>query len=533
MLLESPLELIGSQTPTHQLVPPDIDFSDIDAVLDIADGLGIELDQYQEDHLTHGLGRRFTGPKSSRWAAYEVAIELSRQNGKSVIFELRSLAGLFVFREKLIVYSAHKGETAMQAYQRMVEYVTSDPELRREVWKTPSANGKEAIVLRTPLSGKRDPLVQVLKFRTRTPDGGRGLTGDCVIIDEAQGATDDHVAALMPALSAMTVTGDPQIWYGGSAGNRKSTVQGRLVSRTEKELQRRAEGQPPRERKLMMTRFAADLDIDDPADPRVWAKVNPAFNRRIAQDYIETEFAGMNAALDPTRFAAERLGVGDYPRAEGEDWVIPRRRFDAALDEKSTAVGPVAFGVEVRMDRSATSITAAGFRSDGDKHLEPVAEEEGVPWAVTELKRLTMTHENIGVVIDPGGPANVLIGPLRAAGVEIVLLKTADVTTAWGKLYDGFMGDRPTIRHRGGLVLTAAVAAAQTRPVQGSITLKRATPENSGALIAGAWAAHALDLAPKPAGVSRVTSATSSDIESAKRRRPRSSGGFNPRTSSF
>ncbi len=534
MLLESPLELIGSQTPTHQLVPAGIDYSDIDAALDIAHGLGIDLDRYQREHLTHGLGRRFTADGGSRWAAYEVGIELARQNGKSVIFELRALAGLFVFREELIVYSAHKGETAMQAYNRMVAYIDSDPELRREVWKTPAANGKEAILLKTKRPGKQDDFIQVLKFRTRTAGGGRGLTGDCVIIDEVQDATDDHLAALMPALSAKSVTGDPQIWYGGSAGTRKSTVLGRLVARTEKELQRRADGEEPRERRLVMTRFAADLDVDDPADPRVWAKVNPAYNRRISHDYIETEYTAMNAAVDPTRFAAERLGVGNYPREEGEDWVIPRRRFDAALDKTSTVVGPVAFGVEVRMDRSATSITAAGFRSDGRKHLEAIAEDEGVTWAVTELKRLTSAHENIGVVIDPGGPANVLIGPLRAAGVEIILLKTSDVTTAWGKLYDGFMGEQPSIRHRGGLVLTAAVAAAQTRPVQGSITLKRATPENSGALIAGAWAAHAIDVASAPAGVSRpANDSTSAERgENAKRRRPRTSG-FNPRSSGF
>jgi len=531
VLLESPLELLGSQTPTHQLVAPDVDFSDVAAVLDIADGLGIELDEYQHDHLTHGLGRRFTD-SGSRWAAYEVAIELARQNGKSVIFELRALAGLFVFREELIVYSAHKGETAMQAYNRMVGYVTSDPELRREVWKMPAANGKEAIILKTPRPGKQDDFIQVLKFRTRTAGGGRGLTGDCVIIDEVQDATDDHLAALMPALAARSMTGDPQIWYGGSAGNRKSTVLGRLVTRTEKELERRAKGQPAAERRLVMTRFAADLDVDDPADPRVWAKVNPAYNRRISPDYIQTEYTAMNAALDPTRFAAERLGVGDYPRTEGEDWVIPRRRFEAAEDLKSTTVGAVAFAVEVRMDRSATSISAAGFRQDGRKHLEAIDEDEGVTWAVTELVRLTTKHDNIGVAIDPGGPANVLIGPLRNAGVPMIMLKTADVTTAWGKLYDGFMGDQPNIRHRGGLVLTAAVAAAQTRPLQGSVTLKRATPENSSSLIAAAWAAHALDLAAKPAGVSRVGSPNADRAAAAQRRRPRQ-GGFDPRSSQF
>ncbi|WOF23831.1 hypothetical protein N8K70_03885 [Microbacterium betulae] len=533
---EGTLELLGSQTPTHLLVPPDVDYSDVVAVREIADMVGVDLDPYQDEFLTHGLGRRRTPDGGSKWATYENAIELSRQNGKSVIFELRALVGLYVFREDLVVYSAHKGETAMQAYTRMVEYIESSPDLKRELWKTPSANGKEAILLK-PRPGRKTG--QMIKFRTRTPGGGRGLTGDCVIIDEVQDATDDHIAALFPSLAARSITGDPQIWYGGSAGKRSSTVLGRLVKRTNAELQRREAGEEPRERRLLMARFAADLDVDDPADPQVIARVNPALGRRISLDYVMQEYVAMGAALDVTRFAAERLGVGDYPRDEGEDWAIPRRRWEAGEDRQSKMVGPVTFSVEVRMDRSSTAIVAAGWRADGHKHVEAIAEEVGVAWAVTELKRLTQAHDNLGVVIDPGGPAGSLIGPLRDAGVPLVMLKVADVTAAWGNFYDAFAAEDPTIHHTGGLVLTSAAAAAETRPVQGSTTWKRTTTESSSAIIAATWAAHGLDIA-KPtqaAGVSRRANRTgdgaSGPGQQPRHFRTRKPGGFDPRTSSF
>ncbi|WP_156759549.1 hypothetical protein [Microbacterium karelineae] len=519
--------LVGAQTPTHLLTPTDVAYSDIDAALEIAEIVGIELDPWQVDFLTHGLGRRRTVDGGSKWAAYEAGIELSRQNGKSVIFELRALAGLFVFGEELIIYSAHKGQTAIQAYRRMVKLIEHAPDLKREVKGTPSANGKEAIILH---SGA------MIQFRTRTPDGGRGLTGDCVIIDEVQGARDDHVSALIPAMAAKSVEGDPQIWYGGSAGKRSSTILGRLVRRQRNELALRAEGGHPQERRLLMARFAADLDVDDPADPRVWARVNPAYGKRIDPEFIQQEFAAMGADLDPKRFAAERLGVGDYPREEGEDWAIPQRRVDAAVDEHSEMVGPVMFAVEVRMDRSSTAITVAGWRPDGAKHIECIADERGVGWAVETLKRVTSEHDNLGVILDPAGPANTLIGPLRDAGIPMTLLKASDVTAAWGKLYDGFEADPPTIYHRGGLVLTAAFSAAETRTVQGSTTWQRSTPETSGAVIAATWAAHGLDIAKKTerAAVSRrARPQRNSDTDQPRHFRPRRSGGFDPRNSGF
>ncbi|MGX9348147.1 hypothetical protein [Microbacterium sp. KNMS] len=538
---ETSSRLLGSQTPTHLVAPPDVDYTDLDAVLDIADMVGIKLDPYQVDFLRLGLGRRYTDEGDSKWAAYEAAIELSRQNGKSVIFELRALAGLFVFGEQLVVYSAHKSETALGAYRRMVELVDSAPALKSRVHSTPSANGKEAIILRS----EKDPSKPgaMIKFRTRTPGGGRGLTGDCVIIDEVQGATDDHIAALMPSLAAKSEQGDPQIWYGGSAGGPKSTVLGRLVKRAEKELARIAAGEAPVERRLLMARFAADLDVDDPADPRVIARVNPALGRRISLDYVMTEYVAMGADLDPTRFAAERLGVGDYPRTEGEDWVIPRRRWEAAEDPNSAPVGPVVFSVEVRLNRSSATIVVAGRRNDGAKHIEVIAEEPGVSWAALELRRLVQEHDNLGVVIDPGGPAGSLIGPLRDAGVPLILLKTADITAAWGKFFDAFMVEvddepRPEIFHRGGLVLTAAAAAAATRDVQGSMTWKRATSENSSAIIAATWATHGLDIGKKAEenAISRRVSARD-QFEPTARQQPRrfrpGGGGFDPRTSSF
>jgi hypothetical protein len=54
-----------------------------------------------------------------------------------------------------------------------------------------------------------------LLFKARTKTGGRGLTGDKVILDEAFALQPGHMGALLPTLS---VRPDPQVLYGSSAG---------------------------------------------------------------------------------------------------------------------------------------------------------------------------------------------------------------------------------------------------------------------------------------------------------------------------
>lgn len=534
MIAEKGAALLGSQTPTHRLVP-DYHYSRGDEVIELAEMAGLILDPYQRDFLVDGCAcvevesplELDAGATVERWAAFEVGIELSRQNGKSVAFEARCLAGLYLFREELIVYTAHKGETAMAAFERMEQLIRSDRELLAEVRPNGfrRANGKEAILLRpTP----ECPKGQTLKFRTRTAGGGRGLAGDCVILDEAQDLRDDHLAALFPVLSARP---NPQLWYGGSAGELHSTVQGRLVRRCEN-----------KDARLVYYRWALPEDADRDS-PTSWARVNPAVGRRMTIDFIASE----QRAMSIEKFSRERLGQGTYPRAEGEDWVIPRTRVEAAIDEASnvpTAL-PLVFSVEVAWDRASASISLAGRRRDGDVHYETVANEKGTLWAVDELDRLLGAHKNLGLVIDPGSPANTLLGPLKDRGIfeapkdpgpgkavspsklpkhQLHLLKSQDLTQAFGDFYDAHLavallcpacqaaGSRscghpgavevpaPTYHFTGGTVLFSAFAEAGVRNLIGSTTWRRMAGSDVTPVISATWACHGLKVLAPPRG---------------------------------
>ena len=451
--------LLGSQTPTHRLTPR-VRRSRGDEAAELAEIVGLRLDPWQQQFLRDGLGVQRDG----RWASFEVGVELSRQNGKSVGLDVRALAGLFLFRERLVVYTAHKAETALEAFVRLIELIEETPELQAEVRHISRTNGKESITLHT---GQR------IKFRTRTKGGGRGLSGDCVLLDEAQDLQDDHIAALLPTLRARP---NPQLWYAGSAGGPHSTVLGRLVRRSE-----------AREPRLTMYRWAAAED-DDPSDPATWAKTNPTLGDRILVETMENE----QRSLPPDKFANELLGMGDYPREEGEEWVIPRTAWERAQDDESTATDPVVFAVEVKWDRQAASIASCGWRRDGSRHIEVVRTALGTRWVAQELAGLLGRHKNLGVVLDPGGPAGSLQGDLKDLGIEPVLLKTGDITRAFGSFYDALVDERPTIRHRGAPILTAALAAASTRKVGDSTTWRRQAADDVSGLLACTWAAHAL-----------------------------------------
>lgn len=471
-----PRSLLGSQKPTHRLTPPAV-YSRGDEAIELAEIAGLVLDPWQRMFLRDGLGVGADG----RWASFEVGIELSRQNGKSACFESRALAGLFLFGERLITYTAHKGETALEAFRRIDDMIDSVPELKAEVLRVSRTNGKESIELVTK---------QRVKFRTRTAGGGRGLSGDCVILDEAQDLDQYEVGALLPLTMARP---NPQLWYGGSAGGLQSEVLGRLVKREER-----------RDPRLTMWRFAAS-ENDDPAAPKTWAKTNPGMGRRIMMETI----ANLQRSMPPDRFAQEILCIGDYPREEGEDWVIPRTKWESCHDPKSEAKGKVCFAVEVKWGREASSISIAGRRPDGDVHGEVVQHDVGTRWVAKSLARLMSDHPNVGVVLDPGGPAGSLLGELKDEGIEPTLLTSRDVTQAFGSFFDLCTTEPPGFHHRGAAMLTTALAAAATRKIGDATTWRRQGSVDVSPLLSVNWAVHGLTLlggpsAKKPAPAPRV-----------------------------
>lgn len=404
MSVAAPDRVIGVQRPRVSALPAFSTSAGREAV-DLAETAGLVLDPWQRFVLEHALGEKENG----RWSAFEVAVIVSRQNGKGALLEARELFGLFLGGEQLILHSAHEFKTAQEAFRRVLALVENTDALRKRVARVRTSHGEEGIEL---VTGQR------LRFIARSRGSGRGFTGDCVILDEAMILGDEAMAALLPTMSARP---NPQLWYTASAGDHNSTQLGRVRRRGVK-------GDDPA---LAFFEWSAS-GVADHDDPATWADTNPGLGIRMTVEHIARE----RAAMGPTEFARERLGIGTYP-VDGEGWaVIPADVWATLSDPESRRDGRVAFAVDMTPERSHVAVGVAGRRDDGRLHVEIVDHRAGAAWVVDRVVELLDRWDPVAVVIDPSSPAGSLIAPLTAAGVELVTPNAREVGQACGQFYD-------------------------------------------------------------------------------------------------
>jgi hypothetical protein len=438
--LAEPDVLLGAQRPRILHTPEFVSSTGHEAV-ELAQMAGIDPDPWQE-YVIHGaLGERADG----KWAAFEVGVEVARQNGKGGILEIRALAGLFLLEERLIIHSAHEFATAEEALERMAAIIEGCADLSRRVKAIKRSHGQEGIYL---TNGQR------LRYRTRTKGGGRGFSADCVILDEAMVIPDAMHGALMPTLSAMP---NPQLWYTGSAVDQESMEHGLVFARVR---DRALKGEDP---SLAYYGWSAPFDRPDEvastaaADPETWARANPALGIRISAEHIAKE----QRSMDPRTFAVERLGVGDWPAIDGEASVIDLATWAELFDEDSSPVDPVAFAVDVRPDRSAATIGVAGRRRDELFHLEVVDRRRGTGWVPERCVELVARHRATGVLIDMASPAASLVPELEKLGVRVVPINARDHARACGLLFD--LVEQRQLRHLDEQELLDALRGAAQR----------------------------------------------------------------------
>lgn len=420
-----------------------------DAVLELVDACGINLDDWQQDVLLDSLLVRDDG----LWAAREIGLMISRQNGKSELGLARILGGLYVLDEPLIVYTAHLADTAKEMFRRLHDLTESKSWLKSEVkhvWRT---NGHESIELN---GGRR------VRFRTRTKGGGRGYAGvACVLFDEAMDIPTTSHGSIMPIVSAVP---NAQVLYMGSAVDQLEMEDGIVFANVRA---RALDGRPS----LLYVEYSIGKpdgsDYDSPsAVPReVLASegarfaANPAYRVRITKDAIDSEAESMI----PRTLAVERFGVGDWPRVEIE----PDRKIDPAAwreltDPRSKFVGDVCIAYDVSPERSS-AISLAGRRADGNMHVEVVDSRPGTRWVVARLAELDEDLRPLAVVRDKKSPAGSLDDEVEQAGVKIEDATASEHAYGCGQLVD--LIDEERIRHLGTDELNAAIAGASSRPL--------------------------------------------------------------------
>ncbi|WP_328739883.1 terminase [Streptomyces erythrochromogenes] len=434
--------------------------------IELAAVAGLHLDPWQQFVLHVGLGENPDGS----WASFETCVNVPRQNGKGAIIEARSLAGLYLLGEQLILHSAHEFKTAIEAFRRIESLIVNTDELRKRVKRVRRTTGEEAIEL---LSGQR------LRFLARSGGSGRGFTGQTNLMDEAMILGDEPIGALMPTMAAVK---NPQLWYFGSAGI--GAASRHLARLRRRALQAMETGIPDPSLAYLewsinphVKECAADCsDHDDPLSALSVAKANPALGYRLTPEHTERERLSMSGEV----YGRERLGVGDYPSDEEDAWsVIGEEAWRALGDGTSRPDDPLCFALDTTPERTHTAICAAGANG-ASTHVEVIDHRPGTGWAAERLAELVVKWRPCAVVIDEGGPAGSLVPAVKRALKDPELLKGAQLTddevdellvfpkvrqiaAACGQFYDGVAEQR--IVHLAQAPLATALAGADKRPI--------------------------------------------------------------------
>jgi hypothetical protein len=128
--------------------------------------------------------------------------------------------------------------------------------------------------------------------------------------------------------------------------------------------------------------------------------------------------------------------------------------------------GPVAFGCAISEDRKHGSIVAAG-RSGSGRILVDLAPFYDHPrLLVARMAALYEKHDPVAVVVNPKSQSGTLVKPLAEAGVLVLQVTAQDVAVAHGEFLD--LVNDGGLEHLDQPPLTAAVRAAQQRPLAGA-----------------------------------------------------------------
>lgn len=426
--------------------------------------VGAPLLPWQQHVMDVAFGVRADG----KWAAYEVAIWVARQNGKGRCTEAQELFGAYILREKMIIHSAHEFDTAGEAFDRLVEIIENCDWLRQRTAKIVRGKGSEGIELTRSAGGGQ------IRFKARTAHSARGFTGDRIILDEAYALTVAHYKAMSPTLATIP---NPQITYTSSPPDEKTGPMPEDAL-TPSIRRRGLSGTEPR---LASFEWSPPSRTADPSDVDLWYACNPSLGYLIDEEYLADQFRIFEAAGKPMEFAVEHLGL--WPDEGGAAWLAIDRDAWAAAEGQFDPPSSVALCITVSPDRQWANICAAGSIGDGKYGIAVLDRREGTGWLVPRLFERVRSLNPVAVLINRSGPEGSLWAEVSEANlaehgkpggttVELVPVGPQSVAAADEALWDGVCGPQSTdpetgriidprvVKHLGQPQLTAAAAAA-------------------------------------------------------------------------
>lgn len=418
----------------------------------------------------------------------KVILLVARQNGKSTVMQALTLWRMFVDRCSLVLGTAQDLEVAESLWAESLDLALDTEELKAEVdgGKIERQPGRKMFRLR---SG------ETYKVKAATRRGGRGLSGELVLLDELR----EHQS--WDAWAAVTKTTNAkaraQVYGISNAGDATSIVLRYLRQKAHEEL-----GDPD----ALIDRLGEaeellDPDIDEEQDvdsglgifewssppgaavndQQALAQANPALGHRVrmatllADAQTDPEFVFRPEVM--CQFL-DSAASGPFPPGS---WEAGRWEPGENGDAAPKIVGNVKACIDISHNRTMTYVAFAGYREDGLPQVEIVAQRAGQDWVkgwLMDAKRRGRIDALTGQ--SKGAPVSALLKDLKVAlddreddfDVPIEDWGGDDLAGWTGTFYDlvraGGMtdgGEQVGVRHLPQPALDIAAATAVTKPL--------------------------------------------------------------------
>lgn len=427
----APAKLLGHEQP-RIFTPPRAELtpenSDGFACIEFAEAvLEIVLLPWQRWTLIHALELNDDGTYRFR----TVLLLVARQNGKSTLMLVLALWSMYVQGSPLVIGTAQNLDIAEEQWAAATEMAEAVPELADLIKHVDRTNGKKALVLTT---GER------YKVATASRRGGRGLSGDLVLLDELR----EHQNWNAWGAVTKTTMARPraQVWAASNAGDLASIVLRHLRS-----IAHRALGYPDGEEGMVEL---ADLEEAAGADESMglfeyssapgrgvwdregWREANPALG------YTMTVAAIAGAAgTDPEHvFRTEVMcqfvntaGTGPFPTGTWDATAVERVQRDTSR--------PVAYAVDLSHSRVMAYIAIAFWDTLGRRRVELAAQRIGTDWIIPWLQSEDRTVPVRRITVQTrGAPITSMLGAFEDAGIEVAPWEGVELAGWHGIFYD-------------------------------------------------------------------------------------------------
>ena len=434
-----------------------------------------------------------------------VVLLVARQNGKSTLMQVLSLWRMYADGAPLVIGTAQSLDIAEEQWAGAVEMAESIPELSELIEHVDKTNGKKALRLNT---GER------YKVAAASRRGGRGLSGDLVLLDELREHQNWNAwGAVTKTTMARRLA---QVWAASNAGDLSSVVLRHLRS-----LAHRALGWPDGQDGMVELPQESE-DADDSLDifewsaapdrevwdRNGWCEANPSLGYTID----ERSIAGA-AATDPEWvFRTEVLcqfvnmaGLGPFPAGS---WVAS---LDSRSDRRGRAVGrdasrPACYGIDMSHDRTMVFVAIAYWDTEGRARVEIAAQRSGpdwlLPWLTATERKVKPDHVAFQ---RRGAPFSSMWEAMTDAGLDPHPWEGPQLAGWHGVFFDllrsGVVEKDPVVRltHGGQPALDVPANSATVKALgDGWVIDRKQSPADPSALVAAIAAVGLLMTNPEP-----------------------------------